>query len=198
MMLLHDLLQPLFQLLHGLFERVDGLVLRLAGFGPLVFVDLLGGVALVRDGFLNLLPAGGVVLRVLLAARRRGLAAARLTAALAAALTATLSSATGHLSQLAELTHHLAQLAHTLLAGLVSAADELIALEDGLLVPSEQAVTLLERGHGVLAQPIEQGLEAGFERLDLNHASAGAIRIPGRLVEQRELDVRWRRRLLRD
>lgn len=70
------------------------------------------------------------------------------------------------------------------LSGLVSAADELIALEDGLLVPSEQAVTLLERGHGVLAQPIEQGLEAGFERLDLNHASAGAIRIPGRLVER--------------
>ncbi len=70
------------------------------------------------------------------------------------------------------------------LAGLVTAADELIALEDGLLVPGEQAAVVLERGHAVLAQPIEQGLEAGFERLDLNHASAGAIRIPGRLVER--------------
>lgn len=70
------------------------------------------------------------------------------------------------------------------LAGQVTAGDELIALEDGLLVPSEQALSMLERGHAVLAQPIELGLEAGFERLDLNHASAGAIRIPGRLVER--------------
>jgi hypothetical protein len=70
------------------------------------------------------------------------------------------------------------------LAGLVTANDELIVLTEGLLAAPQEAVRLLESGHSVLVQPIESGLAAGFERIDINHAAAGAIRVPGRLAEQ--------------
>ncbi len=70
------------------------------------------------------------------------------------------------------------------LGGLVTATDEVIAIDDGLLALPSELAALLGQGQGVLVQPIEQGLEAGFERIDLNHASAGAMRIPGRLVER--------------
>jgi hypothetical protein len=69
------------------------------------------------------------------------------------------------------------------LAGLVTANDELIVFTEGLLAAPHEAIGLLEAGHGVLVQPIESGLAAGFERIDINHAAAGAMRIPGRLVE---------------
>jgi hypothetical protein len=69
------------------------------------------------------------------------------------------------------------------LAGLVTANDELIVFTEGLLAAPQEALGLLEAGHAVLVQPIESGLAAGFERIDLNNAAAGAIRIPGRLVE---------------
>jgi hypothetical protein len=36
----------------------------------------------------------------------------------------------------------------------------------------------------VLVMPVEAGLAAGFERIDLNHAEAGAMRLPGRIVAQ--------------
>lgn len=70
------------------------------------------------------------------------------------------------------------------LLGLVTAADELVVLGDGLFTSTSEAAALLEQGQAVLVQPVEQGLAAGFERIDLNHAAAGAMRIPGRLVEQ--------------
>ncbi len=70
------------------------------------------------------------------------------------------------------------------LAGLVAANDELIALADGLFVSTTEAAALLEQGQAVLVQPIEQGLNAGFERIDLNQAAAGAMRLPGRLIER--------------
>jgi hypothetical protein len=70
------------------------------------------------------------------------------------------------------------------LAGLVTTADELIALADGLLADPEEAIRLLEAAQAVLVQPVEAGLAAGFERLDINHASAGALRMPGHLVER--------------
>ncbi len=69
------------------------------------------------------------------------------------------------------------------LAGLVTAADELIVLNDGLFA-SDPAQALLEVGAGVLVQPVEAGIAAGFERIDLNTAAAGAMRVPGRLVSQ--------------
>lgn len=69
------------------------------------------------------------------------------------------------------------------LSGLVSANDELIVFTEGLLAAPQIAIGLLETGHGVLVQPVESGLAAGFERIDINHAAAGALRVPGRLVE---------------
>lgn len=69
------------------------------------------------------------------------------------------------------------------LCGLVSADDDVIVFTEGLLAAPAGVIGLLDAGHGVLVQPIDSGLAAGFERIDINHAAAGAIRIPGRLVE---------------
>lgn len=68
--------------------------------------------------------------------------------------------------------------------GLVSVADEVVAFAEGLLVWPELILPLIEAGPCVLAQPVERGLASGFERLDANHASAGAMRVPGRLIER--------------
>ena len=70
---------------------------------------------------------------------------------------------------------------HGLLA-LVSASDDVIALGDGLLAWPDMATSLLANPC-VLVQPVDAGLVAGFERLDFNHASASAMRVPGRLFE---------------
>lgn len=70
------------------------------------------------------------------------------------------------------------------LVGLITAHDELIVLADGLLAEPDEAVALIEQGPGVLVQPIELGQPAGFERVDLNHSAAGAMRLPGSLVER--------------
>lgn len=70
------------------------------------------------------------------------------------------------------------------LVGLVTAADDVVVLGDGLFASVEEAAALLEKGPGVLVQPIDQGLIAGFERIDLNSASAAAMRLPGRLIER--------------
>lgn len=68
------------------------------------------------------------------------------------------------------------------LLGLVNAGDELVALGEAMLVWPELAIAQLNAGPVVLVQPIEAGLAAGFERMDINHASAGAMLIPGRVV----------------
>ncbi len=70
------------------------------------------------------------------------------------------------------------------LVGLVSAVDEVLVLADGLFASTAAAVALLEEGQAVSVQPIEQGLAGGFERIDLNHAFGGVMRLPGRLVER--------------
>lgn len=69
------------------------------------------------------------------------------------------------------------------LSGLVTASDELVVFTEGLLVDPQAALSILDSGPAVLVQPVESGLAAGFERLDLNHAAAGAMRIPGRIVD---------------
>lgn len=71
-----------------------------------------------------------------------------------------------------------------MLVGLITAVDEVFVLADGLFASISAATGLLEEGQAVLVQPIEQGLAAGFERIDLNHAFGGAMRLPGRLVER--------------
>lgn len=70
------------------------------------------------------------------------------------------------------------------LVGMVSAVDEVVVLADGLFASTSAAIPLLEEGQAVSIQPIEQGLAAGFERIDLNYAFGGAMRLPGRLVER--------------
>lgn len=73
--------------------------------------------------------------------------------------------------------------AHQVVAA-VTALDDLLIMADGLMVDPSQAAALLGRGHAVLVQPVEAGLAMGFERIDINHASAGLLRIPGRLAER--------------
>lgn len=70
------------------------------------------------------------------------------------------------------------------LAGLITANDEVVVIADGLLAPVDGAVALLEGRHAVVVQPVESGMALGFERIDLNHAAAGLMRIPGRLIER--------------
>ena len=70
------------------------------------------------------------------------------------------------------------------MAALVSAQDELLVLTEGVLADPGSVREALSAGSAVLVQPVEGSLEAGFERIDLNHAAAGLIRIPGRLVER--------------
>ncbi|HEX4847621.1 MAG TPA: hypothetical protein VFV30_05720 [Novosphingobium sp.] len=88
-----------------------------------------------------------------------------------------------HLAEAAGASFHVIGQARAL-SGLVTAVDEVVALSDGLFVSIPQAAALLEEGQAVLVQPIEQGLAGGFERIDLNHAAAGAMRLPGRLIER--------------
>lgn len=68
------------------------------------------------------------------------------------------------------------------LAALVSPEDDLFVLCDGLLAMPADALKLLNDGPAILVLPVEVGLGAGFERIDINNAHAGAMRLPGRLV----------------
>ncbi len=70
------------------------------------------------------------------------------------------------------------------LSGLVTSADELLVMAEGLLPMPADALQLLDGPPAVLAQPAETGVPAGFERIDLNHAWAGAMLLPGRLVDR--------------
>ena len=75
------------------------------------------------------------------------------------------------------------------LSALVRATDEMLVLADGLLPLASEGVALLTDGPdhqraSVLAIPIEQALSAGMERIDLNHGWAGAMIVPGRVVER--------------
>ena len=70
------------------------------------------------------------------------------------------------------------------LSSLVTAADEVVVIGDGLLPTTGDALRLLGSGAVVLVQPAESGIPAGFERIDLNHAAAGLMLVPGRLVDR--------------
>ena len=70
------------------------------------------------------------------------------------------------------------------LVPLVTPADELIVLADGLFASPDAVLTLLGPDQGVLCFPIDEGLAAGFERIDINRAYAGAMHLPGRLVSR--------------
>lgn len=68
--------------------------------------------------------------------------------------------------------------------GLVRAADQLLVLADGLLPLEDGALERLSGQGGILVLPADAGMAAGFERVDLNYAWAGAATMPGRLVER--------------
>lgn len=68
------------------------------------------------------------------------------------------------------------------LVGLVAAEDELFVFAEGFLAMPAEARRLLDEAPGVLVLPVEAGVAAGFERIDINHAWAGALRMPGRIV----------------
>lgn len=68
--------------------------------------------------------------------------------------------------------------------GLIAAEDELMVLADGLLPLSRRALGMLDQGRTVLLLEAEAGVAAGFERVDLNHSWAGALAVPGALVER--------------
>ena len=70
------------------------------------------------------------------------------------------------------------------LSGLVTAHDELLVVSDGLVATTADALELIGRTPSILVLPAETAVPMGFERIDLNHASAGLMLLPGKLVER--------------
>jgi hypothetical protein len=70
------------------------------------------------------------------------------------------------------------------LLGAVRAEDELLALAPGLLPEAPAALELLGKGKVVLVLPAGAGTAAGFERIDLERAWAGALVVGGAHVER--------------
>lgn len=70
------------------------------------------------------------------------------------------------------------------LPGLVTAGDELLVLSEGLLADPDTVAGMLGEHSCVLVQPVEAALEAGFERIDLNFATAGIVLVPGHFAEK--------------
>jgi hypothetical protein len=70
------------------------------------------------------------------------------------------------------------------LLGAVRAEDELLALAPGLLPEAAEAIELLGKGKVVLVLPAGAGTAAGFERIDLDRAWAGALVVGGAQVER--------------
>ncbi|HKT86287.1 MAG TPA: hypothetical protein VJQ77_09405 [Novosphingobium sp.] len=89
-----------------------------------------------------------------------------------------------HAAEDAGLQFHIATHARQL-SGLVTATDELLVVGEGLFVDPGNVMPLFEgRTPVVLVLPAEGALAAGFERIDLNRAAAGLVRVPGQLVER--------------
>ena len=65
---------------------------------------------------------------------------------------------------------------------LIKPDDELLVFADGLIAAADAITTLLGGRGGIVVQPVETGIALGFERIDLNHAGGGLIRMPGRLA----------------
>ena len=70
------------------------------------------------------------------------------------------------------------------LLGAVGADDELLVLAPGLLPEAPDAVEALAKGRRVLVLPAGPAVAAGFERIDLNRAWAGALVVGGAQVER--------------
>ncbi len=70
------------------------------------------------------------------------------------------------------------------LLGKVGTTDELLVIAEGLLLDAGIALDALSGRNGVLVLPVDTGIAAGFERIDLNYAWAGVLCMPGSLVER--------------
>lgn len=72
------------------------------------------------------------------------------------------------------------------LLGALKQQDELLVLAEGFLVADLEGLEPLRSGPVLLTIPAEVGASAGFERLDRDRAWAGAMVIPGRILEKLE------------
>lgn len=70
------------------------------------------------------------------------------------------------------------------LSGLVSAADDLLVLADGLAADGAAVADALGERPGVLVLPAGSGVAAGYERIDGERAWAGAMLLRGPAVER--------------
>jgi hypothetical protein len=70
------------------------------------------------------------------------------------------------------------------LSGALGADDELLVLMSSLVPESAAMLQALSRGPIVLVLPAASGTAAGFERIDLDRAWAGAAMVPGTLIER--------------
>lgn len=66
----------------------------------------------------------------------------------------------------------------------VRADDDLLVLAPGLLPEANEAVEALAKGRRVLVLPAGSAVSAGFERIDLNRAWAGALLVGGAQVDR--------------
>jgi len=70
------------------------------------------------------------------------------------------------------------------LARLLSADQELVVIADGLVIDRERLAATIGEQRGVAALPAEEGLAAGFERIDADHAWGGVLVTRARIAEQ--------------
>lgn len=70
------------------------------------------------------------------------------------------------------------------LSGLVRAQDELFVFAEGVVPDPLVVGELLGERSGIVSLPADAGVEAGFERIDRDHAWAGVARLPGTAVER--------------
>lgn len=85
-----------------------------------------------------------------------------------------------HAAERMGLKYHTISTAHAL-AGIIGNDDSLMVLQPGLLPESRAALELLRaEGDRVLVVSAGPGAAAGFERIDLDRAWAGALTMPGR------------------
>lgn len=70
------------------------------------------------------------------------------------------------------------------LVGLVSADQELVVLADGAVIDPELAEEIAGSSRGVAALPADQGIAAGFERIDADRAWAGLLVTRANIVER--------------
>jgi hypothetical protein len=88
-----------------------------------------------------------------------------------------------HVAEKAGASFHVIAGSHGL-SGLITSADEVLVMAEGLLPAHAEALRLIDGPPVLLVQPAEIGIPAGFERIDLNHASAGLNLVPGRLADR--------------